>query len=221
MAKISIVGVGPGSPEYVTPIAKKTVQAAHVVIGAERSINLFREDISGEVIQLTAKNVNETLKNAVGSAKAGKTVVLLSTGDPCFSGLLKTFLKSVAAKKVELDVVPGISSIQLCAARLLMCWDEARLFSFHEGVTPEKKNQLAEAVKKSADVILLPDPKAFMPYDVACFLISQGISKDTPTVVCENLCLSDERIVPSTLEKLLDFKFTGLCVMVIKGSRKE
>ncbi len=88
MAKISIVGVGPGSPEYVTPIARKTVQTAHVVIGAERSLNLFKDDINGEVIQLTAKNVNEALNNAVGSAEAGKTVVLLSTGDPCFSGLL-------------------------------------------------------------------------------------------------------------------------------------
>ncbi len=221
MAKISIVGVGPGSPDYVTPKAKETVQTAQVVIGAERSLTLFKNDIKGAVIQLTAKNVNEALNNAIEQAEAGKTVVLLSTGDPCFSGLLKTFLNSTAGKKVEVNVVPGISSIQLCAARLNMYWDEARLFSFHEGATPEKKNQLLEAVRANSDVILLPDPKGFALYDIACYLISQGISKDTHVTVCENLSLNDERIVASDLEKIMDLKFTGLCVMVIRGSHKK
>lgn len=45
MAKISIVGAGPGSADYVTPIAKKTVGNAQVVIGAERALELFAGDI--------------------------------------------------------------------------------------------------------------------------------------------------------------------------------
>ena len=62
MAKINIVGVGPGSSDYVTPIARKTVQQAQVVIGAQRSLNLFLSDIKGEVFVLTAKSLNEALK---------------------------------------------------------------------------------------------------------------------------------------------------------------
>ena len=88
MAKINIVGVGPGSPDYVTPAARKTVQQAQVVIGAQRSLNLFTADIKGENVVLTAKNLQDALKQAAESVKDGKNVALLSTGDPGFSGLI-------------------------------------------------------------------------------------------------------------------------------------
>ena len=41
MAKLNIVGVGPGSADYVTPAARKTVAQAQIVIGAQRSLDLF------------------------------------------------------------------------------------------------------------------------------------------------------------------------------------
>ena len=94
MAKINIVGVGPGSPDYVTPAAKKAVQQAELVIGAQRSLNLFTDDIKGESVVLTAKNLQDLLKHAAESVKNGKDVALLSTGDPGFSGLLHTVLES-------------------------------------------------------------------------------------------------------------------------------
>ena len=43
---------------------------------------------------LTAKNLQGALKYAAESAKNGKNVALLSTGDPGFSGLLHTILES-------------------------------------------------------------------------------------------------------------------------------
>lgn len=220
MAKINLVGIGPGSPDYITPIARKTVQNAHVVIGAERALSLFIGQIKGEALPLTAKNVKETLKYAVESAEKGKTVALLSTGDPGFSGLLRPLLNTIV-KDVEVDVIPGISSIQVCAARLRMCWDEISLFSFHEGASREKKMRLAETVKEKKDVMLLPDPKAFPPCEIASFLINNGVDKETPVVVCENLTLSNERIVASTLEGILKLDFGALCLMVIKACHRQ
>lgn len=111
MAKINIVGIGPGSPDYITPITRKTVQNAQVLIGAERALRLFLGEIKGETLTLTAKNATEALKYAVESSEKGKTVALLSTGDPGFSGLLGTFLNNITGKGVEVEVVPGISSI--------------------------------------------------------------------------------------------------------------
>lgn len=93
MAKINIVGVGPGSPEYVTPAARKIVQNAKLVIGAQRSINLFTADLKGEKVVLTAKNLKDALKQAAESVKVGEEVAMLSTGDPGFSGLLHTVLR--------------------------------------------------------------------------------------------------------------------------------
>lgn len=221
MAKLNVVGIGPGSLDYVTPAARRTVQDADVVIGAERSLSLFRKDIKGEAVALTAKNVTEILKYAAESAEKGKTVALLSTGDPGFSGLLRPILKNTRGKDVEVNVIPGVSSIQACAARLCMCWDEMNLFSFHKGTTAEKKAQLAKAVREGKDIMLLPDPKAFSPREIASFLIKAGLDKATPVFVCESLTLSDEKIVESTLDRVSTLDFNALCVMIIKVNQKQ
>jgi len=218
VAKIIIVGAGPGSPDYVTQIAKKTVRNAEMVIGAERALDLFAGDIKGELLKLTAKNMNEMLNKAVDSAQKGKSVIVLSTGDPGFSGLLKTFSKITRGKSVDVEVIPGISSVQVCAARLSMPWDELSLFSFHDGVSAEKKTKLLGVIKDGRDVLLLPDPKNFSPAQVAKSLIESGIDAGIPVFVCENLTLSDERIVNSTLGAVARSSFSPLCVMVIKPS---
>ena len=82
MAKLNIVGTGPGSPDYVTPAAKKAVQNAFLVIGAQRSLNLLASDIKGEKIVLTAKNLNAALKQAAESVKDGKDVAFAFDGRP-------------------------------------------------------------------------------------------------------------------------------------------
>jgi cobalt-precorrin-7 (C5)-methyltransferase len=220
VAKLSVVGIGPGSPDYVTPAARQAVQDADVVIGAERSLNLLHEDIRGEAMQLTAKNVNEILHYAVDSAEKGRTVALLSTGDPGFSGLLRSILRGSRGRDVEVDVIPGVSAIQACAARLCLCWDEMTLFTFHKGSTAEKKAQLLKAVKEGKDIMLLPDPKAFPPREIARFLIKAGLDKATQVFVCERLTLNDERIVESTLERAATLDFDALCVMVIKVNQE-
>ena len=216
MAKLSVIGIGPGSPEYITAAARQAVQDAEVVVGAERSLKLLETDIKGESITLTARNVAEMLKRAVESVEKGKTVALLSTGDPGFSGLLGSILKYTRGRNVKVNVIPGVSSMQACAARLCMCWDEISLFTFHKGATAEKKAQLLKAVREGRDVMLLPEPKAFGPREIARFLLKSGLDKETPVFVCERLTLSDERIVKSTLEQAATLDFDALCVMVIK-----
>ena len=221
MAKLNIVGVGPGSPDYVTPAARKTVQQAQVIVGAQRSLNLFTSDIKGETMVLTAKNLNDALKYAVESIKEGKNVALLSTGDPGFSGLLRTVLKSNLAKNVEINIVPGISSLQACAARLAISWDDAALFTFHEGnVTAEEKKVLVSAVKAGRDIMLLPDSRAFAPKEIASFLIKAGLEKETQVFVCENLTLENEKVTSGSLEQVAEQTFGALSVMVIKAKRK-
>jgi len=221
VAKLNVVGIGPGSLDYVTPAAKKTVQNADLVVGAERSLNLFQNDIRGEAVVLTAKNVPEVMKYAADSAEKGKTVALLSTGDPGFSGLLRSISKYTRGRNVEVAVVAGVSSIQACAARLCMSWDEVSLFTFHKGITAKKKAQLSKALKEGKDVMLLPDPKAFAPREIASFLVKSGLDKETPVFVCERLTLSDERITESTLEQVSKRDFDALCVMVIEVDQKQ
>ena len=171
---------------------------------------------------LTAKNLNNVLKFAAESARKGKNVVLLSTGDPGFSGLLHTVLQSGLVTAEEINVVPGVSSIQACAARLGISWDDTCLFTFHEGnVTAEDKNHLVSCVKEGKNVMLLPDQRGFPPSEIASALLNAGVDKETSVFVCENLTLDDEQVTFSTLEEISKQLFQSLCVIVFKGNRNR
>ncbi len=153
-------------------------------------------------------------------SRMGKEVTLLSTGDPGFSGLLHTVLKRGLVTAEEVNVVPGVSSIQACAAKLNMSWDNACLFTFHEGnVTVEEKNAFAACLKSGRNAMILPDSRAFPPKIIANFLIKAGLDKETSVFVCENITLPDERVTSSSLEQVSMQDFGALCVMVIKANR--
>ena len=216
MAKINIVGVGPGSPDYVTPAAKKAVQQAQLVIGAQRSIALFTDDIKGESVVLTAKNLQGLLVQAAVSVKNGKDVALLSTGDPGFSGLLRTIKKSDLFQDADIKVIPGVSSIQACAARLNISWDNTRLFTFHDSVSDDEKQKLVSAFQCGRTILLLPNSRGFAPKDIAALLLETGADKKTQVYVCENITLENEKITKTTLESIAGQAFGALCVMVIK-----
>ena len=117
----------------------------------------------------------------------------------------------------EVNVIPGVSSIQACAARLGISWDMTCLFTFHEGnVTPQDKDHLLSCIKNGKNVMLLPDSRAFPPCEIASFLLKAGVDNKIPVNVCENLTLQNERIISSTLEMVTHQTFGSLCVMVIK-----
>ena len=222
MVKLNIVGVGPGSEEYVTPIAHKIVSEAQIIIGAQRSLALFSKDISGEIHVLTAKNLTELLKYAVESTKKEKNVVILSTGDPGFSGLLKSVLNTKLITPTEINTIPGVSAVQTCAAKLGLCWDEACLFTFHQGdVNDAKKTELVSCLKAGRTAILFPDTQVFLPKDIAVYLVNSNFDPNTPVFICENLTLSNERIVKSSLNDISTTDFAALCVMVIKVKRED
>jgi cobalt-precorrin-7 (C5)-methyltransferase len=216
LAKLNIVGVGPGSPDYVTPAARKIVQQSQLVIGAQRSLSLFTADIKSESIVLTAKNLRDLLKQASEIVKSGKTVALLSTGDPGFSGLLHTVQESGLFSSTDINVVPGISSIQACAARLNISWDNSRLFTFHDQVTDDEKEKLASAVKCGRTILLLPNSRGFAPKDIASFLIQADTDREMQVYICENITLENEKVTASTLGEIAARTFGSLCVMVIK-----
>ena len=222
MVKLNIVGIGPGSADYVTPIVRKIVLEAQIVIGAQRSLNLFDKDLHNERHILTAKNLDELLKYAVESNRKGKNVAILSTGDPGFSGLLKSVLNTNLITASEINVIAGVSVIQVCATKLCLSWDNAGLFTFHQGnMNNTKKMELTACLKAGRNVILLPDAKTFAPKEIATHVIESGVNPETSVFICENMTLSDERITESTLEKVSAMGFGSLCVMVIKANREE
>jgi cobalt-precorrin-7 (C5)-methyltransferase len=206
MSKIYLVGTGPGSADYLTSMAFKTVELADVLVGSRRALNLF-PDYQGDTLELRARNMDQMMTKTVELARVGNTVVVLSTGDPGFSGVLKPIQK--LAGEVEVEVVPGISSLQLCAARLRIPWDEANLLTLHGKGNSEP---ILDVLDNGKPTIVLPD---FRVHDLAQFLLDAGVDPQRQVAICERLSYPDEQIFQGTMEQAVCTESSYLCVMVI------
>jgi len=219
MAKIFVVGAGPGAKEYLTPAATERVRNATIVIGAERALDLFREHIKHESYVLKSDKLDEIIQRAFSSAKGGRSVAFVSTGDPTFFGLLKPLLEK-SPGDIEFEIVPGISAIQVCTSRLQICLEDIGLIASFHGQPEAERARLVEAVRNGKITMILPDPKSFQPNQISKYLIDSGIDSKTPAAVCENLTYSDERITEGDLRKISSARFGSMCLMVV-GLRKR
>lgn len=206
MSKLYIVGIGPGSKDYLTLASKKAVESSDIVIGSRRALDLF-EIPDHSRIELKAQNMSEDMKLAVLEVKNGKVVALLSTGDPGFSGILKPILK--LEEDINIEVIPGVSSVQLCAAKLKIPWDEADLITMHgKGISEDILN----VINNGKPTIMLPN---FKPSELADYLIENGIDPDRKAAICEKLSYDDEKIIETSLKSISGMEFSYMCVMVV------
>ena len=208
--KIYIIGIGPGSDEYLTKKAINTVKTSDYTVGSLRAIELF-DDVNNK-IAFNVKDLVEKLEDGVDLAISGNNVSILSTGDPGFSGVLNTVLRIANDKnfpKENIEVIPGISSLQLAAARNHIQWDNANIMTFHGR---ENIEDILEVINNGKPTIALPSRKV---KDMAQFLLDNGVDENRKVIVCERLSYDDEKIVESTLKGIANSEFTYMCIMVI------
>lgn len=208
--KIYIIGIGPGSSEYLTKKAVDTVKTSDYTVGSTRAIDLFN-DVNNK-IAFNVKDLLDKLEKGVDLAIEGNTVSILSTGDPGFSGVLNTVLRIANEKNFpeeKIEVIPGISSLQLAAARNHIQWDNANVMTFHGR---ENIEDILKVINNGKTTIALPSKKV---RDMAQFLLDNGVDEHREVVVCERLSYDDEKIVRSTLKDIANSEFTYMCIMVI------
>ena len=208
------MGTGPGAPTYLTPEAERIIKEAPMLVGWEFNFLGVKSLIAGKKIYLQdAKNYMQVAERAADDArKQCLNVAVLRIGDPCISsgltGLLGIF------HDFEVKIVPGISSIQIAASIAQINIDESVIISFHESGVEEKRRFMLDAFNRKRHLIVLTGPEQ-KPDETARYLISHGISRTAPTLLCENLTLEDEKIFRGTLAEVIPKQFSWLSVMVI------
>ena len=210
IGKIYIIGIGPGSSEYLTKIAIDTVKKSDYTVGSTRAIALF-DDVKNKV-PFNVKELLNKLEEAVELAIKGYVVSILSTGDPGFSGVLNTVLRISLDKnfpKKNIEVIPGISSLQLAAAKNKIQWDNANVMTFHGR---ENIEDILKVINNGKTTIALPSRKV---KDMAQFLLDNNVDESRKVVVCERLSYPDEKIVEATLKDIANSEFTYMCIMIL------
>jgi len=206
VSKLYLIGTGPGSSDYITSAAVSAAKSVDILVGSQRALDLFPE-FEGMTLVLRARNMDQMMEKSVALVDEGYKVAILSTGDPGFSGVLKLILN--LRDDFDLEVIPGISSLQLAAARLQIPWDEANILTLHG---KGNSGDIMDIIDNGRPTIVLPD---FKVEKLVQFLLENGIDPLRPVAICEKLSYPDERIVEATLKEVVEMKFSYLCVVVI------
>ena len=211
MNKIYILGIGPGSKDYLLKKVEKIVKQSDVIIGGSRALKMF-SNLNKEEIKITADL--DRIKNYILKNYKKKRISVLVSGDPGLYSMLN-YLKRHIDKEL-LEVIPGISSLQLAASRIKLNWNVMKLTSLHGKNNQEK---VIRKIKENEKVGLFTDHK-YSPDKIAKLLINQGIT-DKKGFVFEDLSYPEERIVRGSLQELQEYNFSKLTVMVICNEELE
>ena len=122
MKKIYIAGIGPGSPEDITPAVHQALREADVVVGYAYYFQFIQEYLheGAECIDTGMRQERERARLAIERAEAGQTVCVISSGDAGIYGMAPLLYEMCDERgsDVELEVLPGISAFQKAAALL-------------------------------------------------------------------------------------------------------
>jgi cobalt-precorrin-7 (C5)-methyltransferase len=179
---ITIIGCGPGSPDYVTPAARKACGAAEVAVGSERALALFPE-FEGERIVMDG-NVAAAIQE-VERLGGRKKVAVLVTGDPGLFSLAAPFIRRFGRRACE--VVPGISSVQAAFARLGLDWAEALILSAHH----QKPGAGRESLRGKEKIALLAGKRESFGWIAD---LCEGLEGDYAVFAFEDVTLETETV---------------------------
>ena len=141
-------------------------------------------------------------------------VVVMVSGDPGYYSLLDALRRTFPIDRIE--VVPGISSLQLAFARLALPWHGARLLSFH-GREPLP----AELTYAPAAVLgMLTDGKN-NSQTIAARLLQHGWHGADHMYICTRLSYEDERIVATTLGAAVCEPAVGHGVIIVCANEEN
>ena len=230
--KLFLVGVGPGSSSYLTDVVKEVIRKSKYVIGYKYTLSIIRDLIIPnfhQVYEVTMKNQDVTYNEVYKKMRENEFCTIPFTGDVNFSEseVVDRLLEIFGNDKVEL--MPGISSIQVAASRAKVPLDKARVLSFHitEDIE-EKKRELVQVIQEKKSVVLVPRPwnnnteKNFMQSEIALYLKNEGIDTSKLIVwVFEFLTTTEERVFRGKMNELEDMDFSAMSVLVIDQVRHK
>ena len=226
-----IVGTGPGDAAYRAPAADAALARATDVVGYGPYIDLLGAAAAGKACHDFALGEEETrCRHALTLAAAGRQVALVSSGDPgiyAMAALVFELLDHSATDawtRIGIAVVPGISAMQLAAARAgAPLGHDFCAISLSDLLTPWPEIERRLQAAAAADfVVALYNPASHrrrQQFTAARAILLRERAPDTPAIVARKLGRADEsvRVVPLSA---LDADAIDMLTLVIVGNSR-
>ncbi len=228
--QLNLVGSGPGDISFLTNDARFALSRSVVWIGYNRYLDLLEPLRRFDQVRIDSPIKNETkrCRQALQLATEGMHVALISSGDSGIYGMaglaLDLWLAKSKSERPEFKVHPGISSLQMAAAKIgaplmhdfcaislsdcLTSWDEI-----------EKRIQAASC---SDFVIAFYNPRSRdrdWQLQKAFEILLENRPQNTPVVLARQLGRTEEQVEVHMLDSVTIDKVDMLTILLIGNSK--
>ena len=205
--QVTLIGLGSGTGETLTAEARRALEQAELVLGAERLL----ENLPNVEHQKRAAATKSAELFALLTQSDAERPCVVFSGDTGFYSGASGLLALLREAGIDFRVLPGLSSVQLLASRLGEAWQDWTLCSAH-----------------GADC----DPVAALMTGRPAFFLTGG--RRTPASLCreitdaglgalrvtvgEKLACPDERVVTMTAAECAELCFEPLSVLLVEAA---
>lgn len=201
--KVSLVGIGMGNLETRTLGMEKAVHEADCLIGAKRMLDSVDAGNKKNYAAVASKDIAQYIRGSSDQSFA----VLLSGDTGFYSGAKGLFAE---LSDCEVEILPGIGSLQYFCSRLQRPWQDVHPVSLHG-----RECDIIGEVRRNAAVFALVGGQDGV-HSALQRLADAGLAHLT-VHVGQRFGYSDEVICHGTVAELLDHQFDSLSVLLVEN----
>lgn len=221
--KLSLIGIGPGSRDYLTIRADKAIKSSDVIFGAKRML----ESLEQADIKQTADKDYDTFsfyraKDIIPILEKGKyrNASVLFSGDTGFYSGTAEFYEECSkwAKEKDIDlqieIIPGISAHSYFAAQLGKKYSETSLLSVHGDNSRLAICAVVEKIKSEKFAYVLLSNAGDMRL-IAEELELSGLH-ETKLWLGSRLSYDNQQIKQFTVEEAISYEGNELAILYVE-----
>jgi uroporphyrin-III C-methyltransferase len=213
MARVYLVGAGPGAVDLLTIRALRLIESADVIfydaLVSEQILALSNAPKFAVGKRCAAHSTAQRFINRrlIDAAAKYATVVRLKGGDPMLFGRAHEEIAALRTAAIEVEVVPGVTAALAAAASSQISLTRRAVSRSVLFVTPrvglgeDPSDWIKGALAADTAVLYMAGHESAR---VAQALIAAGRPREWPVLVVSNCSLDDERRICSTLAALAD-----------------
>lgn len=211
-SKIYAIGIGPGNIQDMTIRAKEAIEGCDAIVGYTAYIQQIKSLLTDkEVFENGMGGEKERCKKTIDLALEGKNVGIVCSGDAGLygmAGLIYEILEQKdSLKKVEIEVVPGVTAAISCSALLgAPIVEDFCTISLSDYMTPYDKILKRVTYAAEADfTIALYNPRSLKRpehLNEVIDLLLKERAGSTPVGIVKNAGREGQEIIRTTLENV-------------------
>ena len=204
VSKVFVIGMGMGNPDTLTLAARDALGRSELVVGSPRLLEALGDTSARKVALVASVRIAEELRQADEQVAS----VVMSGDVGLYSGATGLY---PLLGDMDVEVIPGISSLAYLCARLRLAWQAVCVVSAHG-----REHNAVGAVQSHARTFVLTGGTA-RAGDICAELAARGLGEVT-VHVGELLSYPDERVTTARACELAGRPFDGLAVMLVENA---